>query len=547
MNRKEYKQLVENWNNFLLLEEKIYILEERLIKKNLINENLLKKLRSAGVKKSVIIPVLLIKGLLGMPNTAYGHNHNSGLPTYPEVRQAADAQRVNPPTEYEYKQACKVGGKFNLFGEGDVNQDRNIFGKIFNKSNNADIEQLFVKAFKESQIDAKSEKANEMFPGIYTKVTAKCLGPNASEKATNTIYNTIKDLFKNKSSNIVKVDLKSDFDLHVGLMNSSNFKGYAEQITKIFFEGKLSVKKNGTNDENLKNEILGEVSKVFYKLLEGKKEKGLTFPYHYFSHLFNQTLENLHKEGKFKDVSISLDNIQDGSHGGLILLGANTSEAVVEHELGHILSMNFDDVRQNTNNAYYGFVSKIHKSKQKVFDLSDVVDFLLEKVKLEFNLDVSDIDDLNENGKEKLVDNAKLIIGMLKGGGGIKELKNGKFKLEIDPSKWDIYLHSLEERIETINHSLLEGHDLDKASLIKILKTTKAITEKGEFKMGSEIVDIGGFSEWQTSLKNGGVEWDISKKIMSLMGVDNMSVKSYNKEYVLSQLDNLIKLSEANF
>ena len=132
MNRKEYKQLVENWNNFLLLEEKIYILEERLIKKNLINENLLKKLRSAGVKKSVIIPVLLIKGLLGMPNTAYGHNHNSGLPTYPEVRQAADAQRVNPPTEYEYKQACKVGGKFNLFGEGDVNQDRNIFGKIFN-------------------------------------------------------------------------------------------------------------------------------------------------------------------------------------------------------------------------------------------------------------------------------------------------------------------------------------------------------------------------------------------------------------------------------
>ena len=59
MKRQEYKLLVENWNNYLLLEEKVCILEEKLINEKLINENLLKRLRNTDIKRSVIIPILL--------------------------------------------------------------------------------------------------------------------------------------------------------------------------------------------------------------------------------------------------------------------------------------------------------------------------------------------------------------------------------------------------------------------------------------------------------------------------------------------------------
>ena len=45
MKRQEYKVLVKEWNNFLLVEEKVCLLEESLLKNNLINENFLKRLR----------------------------------------------------------------------------------------------------------------------------------------------------------------------------------------------------------------------------------------------------------------------------------------------------------------------------------------------------------------------------------------------------------------------------------------------------------------------------------------------------------------------
>jgi len=550
MKRKEYKLLVENWNNFLLEEEKVFLLEKNLVQDFLIRESFINSLRKKGIKNSVMIPILLIKAMSLVPNTAFSQDLNNNLPTFEEVQEKAEDVKgisKNDFTETDFKQACKVYNKLELFGEKDFNEDRGIFSKIFNKSNDSDIEDMFKEVFKRSSKDPDVLKANKMFPGVYTKVTAKCLGPNSSEEATKKIYDTIGDLFKQKSENVKKVNVSSDFDLYIGKMDTKNYKKYAAQITKIFFDGKLTVKKDGKNLEALKKEILKEVANSFYKLIEGKNEKALTYPYHYFTYLFHNAIEKMQNKGILKGINISIEDIQDGSHGGLILLSSSSNEAVIEHELGHIISMNFEDVKQNTNNAYYDFVSNLHQSKKEIFTLKDVVDFLVTKVSSQYNLDLDDINDLSESGKLKIVKNSKLLIGMLIGAGGVEELKNGKFKLKIDDTRWDVYLHSLEERIETIHHSLIEKFNLNKSSLIKLLTKIKKDTKKASIIDGGKKYPISTYSEWQFVLKNKGYDFDMLKSIISLIGQDNMSVKKYSKENTIQQIDNLIKLTDANF
>jgi len=551
MKRKEYKLLVESWSTFLLEEEKLCLLEEALVKNFLIKESFISNLRKKGIKNSIMIPLILIKSMSLVPSTAFSQETNdNNLPTFEEVQEKAQESpgiSENDFTENDFKEACKVYNKLELFDESDLNKDRSIFNKIFNKSNDSDIRDLFIKAFQKSDKDLKATKANKMFPGIYTKVTAKCLGSDSNEDATKEIYKAIAYLYKSKSKNVKKVDINSQFDLYVGVMDNKNFKRYAAQITKIFFDGKLIVKKDGKNLDSLKKEILKEVANSFYSLIKGKNAKGLTYPYHYFTYLFDNTIERMHSKGMLEGINISLEDIQDGSHGGLILLDSNSSEHVIEHELGHILSMNFSDVKQNANNAYYDFVSKLQQDNNEIFSLKDVADFLIKRVSSQYGLDLSDINDLSESGKLKIAKNAKLLIGMLIGGGGIKSLKNGKFKLEIDATQWDTYLHSLEERIETINHNLLEKHNLDKVSLIKYLTKIKKITEDDVFKYKGEKLNIDSFSAWQHALKAKGIKWDITVDVMSLMGSDNTSYKKYNKENVLSQIDNLIKLTDSNF
>lgn len=550
MKRKEYKLLVENWNNFLLEEEKVFLLEKNLVQDFLIRESFINSLRKKGIKNSVMIPILLIKAMSLVPNTAFSQDLNNNLPTFEEVQEKAEDVKgisKNDFTETDFKQACKVYNKLELFGEKDFNEDRGIFSKIFNKSNDSDIEDMFKEVFKRSSKDPDVLKANKMFPGVYTKVTAKCLGPNSSEEATKKIYDTIGDLFKQKSENVKKVNVSSDFDLYIGKMDTKNYKKYAAQITKIFFDGKLTVKKDGKNLEALKKEILKEVANSFYKLIEGKNEKALTYPYHYFTYLFHNAIEKMQNKGILKGINISIEDIQDGSHGGLILLSSSSNEAVIEHELGHIISMNFEDVKQNTNNAYYDFVSNLHQSKKEIFTLKDVVDFLVTKVSSQYNLDLDDINDLSESGKLKIVKNSKLLIGMLIGAGGVEELKNGKFKLKIDDTRWDVYLHSLEERIETIHHSLIEKFNLNKSSLIKLLTKIKKDTKKASIIDGGKKYPVSTYSEWQFVLKNKGYDFDMLKSIISLIGQDNMSVKKYSKENTIQQIDNLIKLTDANF
>ena len=551
MKNRSYKILVEEWNNFLISEEKIYSLEENLISKNLINENFLKKLRSKGIKNSVLIPILLIKTISLYTDVAHAHDSNeNNLPTYSQVQAAADKHDKISPDDFDendFDEACKVVNKFKLFNPKDLNKDRNTFDKIFNKANDSDIEDLFRKSFKRGLNDVETQKVNKLFQGVYTKVTAQCLNPESSEKVTKEIYDSVTKLYKNKSKDVIKVNVASDFDLYVGIMKPENYKNYSEILAKVFFEDKLTVKKNGKDFPDLKNKILQEVSNSFFKMIENNKEKGLTYPYHYFTFLLNKALDKVLKTEDMKDITISLDNINAGEHGGLILLSISASEAIIEHELGHVISMNIDDVKENINNVYYNFIEIMNSNQKEKITLKDVTDFLLKTVANQYDFDISDINDLNESGQKKLIENAKLFINMLIGSGCIKALDDGSFRLEVSSGWQDIYLHSLEERIETIHHSLIEGLKMDKSSLIKTLQNVKKITKKGVYydKYEKKNYNIASYGEWQKSLSQKDVDNDVSQKLSSLMGYS--IGKKYNKEYVISQLDNLIILIDSNF
>lgn len=553
MKSQEYKLLVESWNSYLLFEEKTFILEQNLIQRNLINENFLKKLRSKGIKNSVLIPILLIKTMSLYTDVAHAHGGSeNNLPTYSQLQDAAGEHPDVSPEDFDendFKQACKVVNKFKLFNPKDLNKDRDVFDKIFNKGNDADIEDLFRKSFSRGENDDKIEKVNKLFPGVYTKVTAQCLSPESSEKATKEIYNAVKKLFKSKKSEVVKINVASNFDLYVGVMKPEKYENYSEILAKVFFEDKLTVKKNGKDFPLLKNKILQEVANSFYNLIKNKSEKGLTYPYHYFTFLLNAALEKALNSGDMKDISISLKDIDSGEHGGLILLSTGASEAVIEHELGHIISMNIDDVKENSNNAYYDFIRIMNENEKETFTLRNVTDFLLKKATKEYDFNITDINDLSESGQKKLIENSKLLINILIGSGSVSILDNGSFKLEVSTAFWDIYLHSLEERIETIHHDLIEGLEMDKVTLIKTLEKVKKITAKDVFydKYEDKNFNIQAYGEWQASLLKNGIENNISFKLSSLMGIGLGTKKSYNKEYVISQMDNLIILINSNF
>jgi len=564
MRNNEFRLLVEDWNKFLIKEEKIFLLEEELIRRDLINESLMKKLRSMGIKRSVIVPILLMKFL--SINSAHAHDHNHSQDTskrsYEAVHDAAEEKGIDPPSHEDFIKACEVVDKYNFkgFDEGDVKEDQSIFESIFREENRQIINKLFLKSFNEGSENIENKNIVKLFPGMYTKVTADCLSPDHRNQVTKKIYDALAKASKKGSNETIKVNITSKFDLLVGLMDKQKFKKYSKQITEIFFKDKIKVKKNNKELPLLKQKILDEIEDVIFQKIKDSHATGLTFPYNYFTSFFNRALNNIIKNENLEGVSIQIDNINSGEHGGLILLSYSSTVAVIVHELGHLLSMNVDDVSKTTNNAYYQFVKVMHHYKKKTFILEDVTNFLLQNIKSKIPIKISDLNDLNEQGQEKLVENAKLLINIMIGGGGIKPLEGDKFKLLIEPTYWDSYLHSQEERIETLrvflaNHCKVNGK-ISKDKAIELFSNVKKIIIKNKVKIpetnkkGKKVLktyDIAVYSELQYEINNElELENKVGMDIISFFGYARRSGKKYNQKYAIGQIDNLIKLLEYN-
>ena len=561
MRNNEFRLLVEEWNKFLVKEEKIFLLEEELIRRDLINESLMKKLRSMGVKRSVIVPILLMKFLSINSAHAHDHNHNHSQHSYEKVHNAAKKNGIDPPTHDDFLEACKVVDSENFvgFNEGDVKEEQSIFESIFREENRQVINKLFLKSFNEGSENIENKNIVKLFPGMYTKVTADCLSPDHRNRVTKEIYDALAKASK-KGNETIKVNITSKFDLLVGLMDKKKFKKYSKQITEIFFKDKIKVEKNNKELPLLKQKILDKIEDVIFQKIKNSHATGLTFPYNYFTNFFNQALNDIIQNENLEGVSIQIENINSGEHGGLILLSYTSTEAVIEHELGHVLSMNVDDVSNTTNNAYYKFVRVMHHYKKKTFTLEDVTNFLLQITKSKIPIEISDLNDLNEQGQEKLVENARLLINIMIGGGGIEPLEGDKFKLLIEPTYWDSYLHSQEERIETLrvflaNHCKVNGK-ISKDKAIELFSNVKDIIAKNKVKLpetnkkGKKVLktyDIAVYSELQHEINNElKLENEVGMDILSFFGYARRSGKKYNQKYAMGQIDNLIKLLEYN-
>jgi hypothetical protein len=561
MRNNEFRLLVEEWNKFLIKEEKIFLLEEELIRRDLINESLMKKLRSMGIKRSVIVPILLMKFLSINSAHAHDHNHNHSQHSYEEVHNAAEEKGIDPPSHDDFLKACKVVDSENFvgFNEGDVKEEQSIFESIFREENRQVINKLFLKSFNEGSENIENKNIVKLFPGMYTKVTADCLSPDHRNSVTKEIYDALAKASK-KGNETIKVNITSKFDLLVGLMDKEKLKKYSKQITEIFFKDKIKVEKNNKELPLLKQKILDKIEDVIFQKIKNSHATGLTFPYNYFTSFFNQALNDIIQNENLEGVSIQIENINSGEHGGLILLSYTSTEAVIEHELGHVLSMNVDDVSNTTNNAYYKFVRVMHHYKKKTFTLEDVTNFLLQITKSKIPIEISDLNDLNEQGQEKLVENARLLINIMIGGGGIEPLEGDKFKLLIEPTYWDSYLHSQEERIETLrvfltNHCKVNGK-ISKDKAIELFSNVKDIITKNKVKLpetnkkGKKVLktyDIAVYSELQHEINNElKLENEVGMDILSFFGYARRSGKKYNQKYAMGQIDNLIKLLEYN-
>lgn len=538
MNRNDYSDLVKNWNRFLYQEENLIILESSLVEKNLINENFIKNLRKKGIKNSVILPILLMK-TLSLGNVAQG----APLPSYSDVKDAANNARLMEPTHDDYKNACDTVNRLEILTHDDL-KDRDLFDRLFNSADKEDIESLFNKTFEKGVQNASSIEVTNKFPGIYTKMTALCLPPETKNNVTKNIYKAISKITKNKLKKLLKVPVPGSFDLFIGEMDSSKYNEYAKIIVNVYFEDNIRFL-NPDSSENLeiKQQFLKETVKSVYKRLENSKAVGLTFPYHFFTKLLDDTLQNSLKKGDLKGITISFSKENNDNYGGLILLKASANEHVIEHELGHALSVNIDDFRENPNNFYYKFVKSFANKKSKDFTKKYVVDFLLSMS----GIPIEDFNSLSERGQNKIISNASLLINMFIGSGAIKQTENDKFKMLVTSKYWDVYLHSFEERIETL-HSILEDNKLKSKSAIDLLEKVKIIIKKGNMTYKGKTQSIGTYSELQHEIsKKLNIDRALIQSIFEFFGHANMSYKSYNPEYAEGQINNMIKLINANF
>ena len=70
--------------------------------------------------------------------------------------------------------------------------------------NEQEVNKMFLKAFEKGYNDLEDKNIVKLFPGMYTKVTAHCLGHDSSEAATEKIYNAITEINKSKSNDLKK-------------------------------------------------------------------------------------------------------------------------------------------------------------------------------------------------------------------------------------------------------------------------------------------------------------------------------------------------------
>ena len=108
MKRQEYKLLVENWNNFLIEEEKKIIDQQLMVEALLLNESILSKIRGMKKTTKAIYTLVLFAKLVGMTPEAAAKQMNTGKMNNENQAKLEQVLSKTGTNEEEIKQAVTV-------------------------------------------------------------------------------------------------------------------------------------------------------------------------------------------------------------------------------------------------------------------------------------------------------------------------------------------------------------------------------------------------------------------------------------------------------
>jgi len=480
MNRKEYTLLLENWNNFLIKEEKKLIQEQLLIESIILSEGLLELSRKFSPKIAI---GLLVLNFLKLSLSDY----NQAKPNH--IAFAAEKIGV------EKKTAQDAVKEFEKLSDRQIEELENFSEEDVNKKNI--ISKLISKLFSESFEQAIENTDVSILKGFYSKKVYDTWKNRTYEN--NIILDEIIKVIKEKSE--LKT-FKLEDNTEVIIYAFKDRKKLSEQISNYMIDEviipSINIKSSlGDNPE----EIIAAIKKETRKLINSyilpdytKTAGGKCFDYKV---LQSEIMENLNKpeyDAVFKNVNIKLNPAK----GGIIGLEADDESSInyvrntLIHELGHSLQNldNFHMAHRFLSYLKYEF-KKPHYKDIKNLDITLekklFFNFMIEEVAYKLNLKVNLVwQSLNKEGQEKIVKNVKNLINYLKGGNLI-EFRNNNFYLTVDIDDHKrVYFHMLEERIENLGDwarivtkkAKRSGHEETVEIPLKLLKKVKENLKK---------------------------------------------------------------------
>tara|TARA_Y100000592_G_scaffold100370_1_gene180149 strand:- start:1204 stop:2946 length:1743 start_codon:yes stop_codon:yes gene_type:complete len=485
MNRKEFDNLILEWNSYLLLEEIYSNLEDKVLEEGF--KDLLKKY---GQDIAIIMSLMTTANI-----TNFGINriNNSNQEAVQNIL-ANSVEGNDNAIRFIYNTNVKdLNQAYKNLSQDDIE--------------NVDFVSLFTRVFKDSFIDSLKKSSIKSFSGIYSKEVFEAWHTSIlqNDSFLKEVYDFITD-----EDHTPRYFVYKGMKLFIHPMNSSDTEKYASNFTNNLFES-IKIKKIKNNDEiiilsndnnndlnNIKEELVSfgidldiysfkrKLKENFKNFIEsycinrqtdGRRTLGYYYDINVLTNLFEENAKALidseYQQLKGK-VSIEL-NINKG---GIIGIDANRSRfdiyTTISHELGHALSQGYNGV----DYFYHDFIRFLKVNDFENLSLRNFKIYIKNKMFKGVNWT-----EIKSEKQKEFIDICLMLLNRLESSNFIELERNssGEIKeiiINADvKDKWSLYYHEPEERVELFKDWCLEVEDLnfEKDASIKILKEIKDI------------------------------------------------------------------------
>jgi len=601
MNRKEYTLLLEDWNNFLIKEEKKLIQEQILIESIILNESLIKLAKKFG--KKVAFGMLIIKLFELNPNINKYNPHDPTSYKLPAIERISDQAAktlethgldVNNIDPAEAVEAAEENKELQSIGEEDFNDSLEITKALF-------------KVFGDSFEDELEKSDISLMKGIYSKKVYDNW-KNNNYKDNEILKNIIRTVKGDFGQKYKTVSLKDNVNVMIyAFKDKSDLnEKIVEYVTNEIILPSIKIKKkentrktsrykklvdkltrNPINDEKIYNDI-----KIFIKdLTKAEITEWLNLPNtnslgNYWD--YKKLQDNINKATSYVYRKVGFELELNELKGGVIGIRVDeqTDEEIMNtliHEFGHALD------QQESSELAYSFIEFLKQSnvmnpnlsvKEVKLPKKKFVEFILSEIRIDFGITAPWVwENFNKSGKKKLLNNVKHLIKYLKGSNIIRVNKDDTIDLMINIyNKGEVYYHILEERIEnlgnwtrsiveTASKQGIENPEDIPLNILKNIDSRLKIQFKKDYKKEvNRLVKKHGKSWWW--LNGDRIEYSLKSDVLSHIDIDRIFLKackdlkftkeSYSKlvsplikidklttdENIIEEIENLIKILE---